>query len=366
MTDEQKLSAINEIVKQLRDEETGLSSLKKLITNALIQDYPSVEAANKHILATTEWTEHEPREHLEAFIWCVLFEKIHDNENKKKQKSKEYKTPELFKETIVDEIKEIIKTIPKLSKDDIEKTTNHYDDKREKLNGTPEIFTEYGFTTSCTNGAAAFIQEYTKDHPEQKNNVKFLFSTVWDHLLDGKSGHTVACVKLDTGDWVMIEPRNPTVPENQFTGIIPKSEFQVGKPLKHLMKHRNGEPYMITKILDKPYTKHQDFLQDASRVKLSDAKKFLAQAAKEEYLSPEMRTKIERELKILSNLTPEEQKLPEKELQEIIEKKRKIQSLRLATDKLGKQVQLGPYVSMDELKKAQARQAYFGHANLHE
>ena len=29
-------------------------------------------------------------------------------ENKKKQKSKEYKTPELFKETIVDEIKEII------------------------------------------------------------------------------------------------------------------------------------------------------------------------------------------------------------------------------------------------------------------
>lgn len=53
------------------------------------------------------------------------------------------------------------------------------------------------------------------------------------------------------------------------------------------------------------------------------------------------------------------------EVQEKSERERRIKSLRLATEKLGKQVQQRPF-SMEELKRAQAQQAYLGYANLHE
>ena len=56
-------------------------------------------------------------------------------------------------------------------------------------------------------------------------------------------------------------------------------------------------------------TNHQDFLKYCSRVTLEDAKTFLAQVAKENYWSTEMRKKIKRELNILSNLSEEGKKL---------------------------------------------------------
>ena len=68
MTDEERLSAINETINKLRDEKTGLSSLKNLITDALKTEPTLIAAANQHILDTTEKKEYEPREHLDAFI----------------------------------------------------------------------------------------------------------------------------------------------------------------------------------------------------------------------------------------------------------------------------------------------------------
>lgn len=357
MTDEERLSAINKTINKLRDKKTGLSSLKNLITDALKTEPTLIAAANQYILNTTGKTEHEPLEHLDVFIWCVLFKKIQRNEKS------HAKTPSEFKKTIGDEIKEIVKVIPKLSKKELKKNLKNYDDKRDKLNATPGIFMKYGFTTSCSNGAVAFIDEFTKEHPERKQYVKFMFTTIWDHLLDGRSGHTVPCVELNNGDWIIIEPRNNTFPEGEFTKRISKDDFQVGKPFKHLMTFRNGEPYMITAKLDKPFIDHDVFLEKASRVKLDEAQKFLAQVAKEKCWSPGVHKQIERELKILSDLTPEEQELPPEELQEIIEEKRGIErerrteSLRSATEELGKQVQQRPF-SMDELKRAQAQQAF--------
>ena len=327
MTDEERLSAINETINKLRDEKTGLGSLEKIITDALKTERTLIAAANQHILNTTGKTEYEPREHLNAFIWCVLLKKIQENEET------HAKTPSEFKETIGDEIKEIVKAIPKLSKKELETTLENYDDKRDKLNATPGIFMKYGFTTSCSNGAVAFIDEFTKEHPERKQYVKFMFTTIWDHLLDGSSGHTVPCVKLNKDDWIIIEPRNSTIPKGAFTKRISEDDFQVGKSFKHLMTFRNGEPYMITAKLDEPFIDHDVFLEKASRVKLEDAKKFLAQVAKEEYWSSDMRTKIERELKILS--------------------------LCLATEELGKQVQQRPFSITEELKQARAQQAFF-------
>ena len=94
MTDEEILSAIHETINKLRDEKTGLGSLKNLITDALKTEPKLIAAANQHILETTGKTEHEPREHLDAFIWCVLFNKIQKNEES------HAKTPSEFKKTI--------------------------------------------------------------------------------------------------------------------------------------------------------------------------------------------------------------------------------------------------------------------------
>ena len=76
MTDEERLSTINETINKLRDEKTGLGSLKKTITDTLKTEPKLIVAANQHILKTTGKKEYEPREHLDAFIWCVLFKKI--------------------------------------------------------------------------------------------------------------------------------------------------------------------------------------------------------------------------------------------------------------------------------------------------
>ena len=54
------------------------------------------------------------------------------------------------------------------------------------------------------------------------------------------------------------------------------------------------------------------------------------------------------------------------EVREKSERDRRIKSLRLATEEVGKQVQHGLYVSKDELRKAQAQQTYLGYGNTHE
>ena len=101
MTDEEKLSAINETINKLRDEKTGLSSLKNFIQNALQQEGELITTANKYILDTTGKEEHEQLEHLEAFVWCIVIEKIQENE-----KSTDKKEPEEFKKSIIETIKE--------------------------------------------------------------------------------------------------------------------------------------------------------------------------------------------------------------------------------------------------------------------
>ena len=270
MTKEQRLFAINETIKKLRNPEKGLSSLKNFIQDALQQEGELITTANKYILDTTGKEKCEQLKHLEVFIWHIVIEEI-----QKKEKSIDKKEPAEFKATIIETIKENLKAITNLSKDQLETILNNYDEQREQLNATPEIFMKYGFTTSCTNSAAAFIHEFTKSYPGTKDDVKFMFTTVWNHLLDGSSGHTVPCVKLNDNEWAVIEPRNETIPKDTFTKIISDDEFQVGKPFKHLMSHRNSEPYMITAILDKPYTNHEEFLEKASRVRPDKEQEFI-------------------------------------------------------------------------------------------
>ena len=361
MTDEERLSAINETIKNLKDDKKGLSSLRNSILGAL-----SPEELQK--LKTIKDTKPYAEERFNLFVT----RKIQEYE-------KNGKKSDGFRQDILDNVRKSIAEIENPQTNNIFiQDMAEYNNIREQLNATPEVFMKYGFSSSCSNGAGAFVHEFIKTVENilksknlakeeikaeieniKKNDILFLETTKYTNLIDGHAGHVVPCVKLNTNNWIMIEARNETIQENVFTKEIPDSDMVVGKSFEHLIKKHKDEPYIIRGKSPENCTDHEDFLEHRSRVSLEDAKKFLAQVAKEEYWSPGMRKKIERELEILSNLSEEDKKLPPEELQCKIERQRRIQSLRLATEELGKQVQHGPYASMAELKKAQEQQAIF-------
>ena len=168
--------------------------------------------------------------------------------------------------------------------------------------------------------------EYTFDFQSDENDNQYFSGTV--------------------DKFYKVEPSDETIDVGISTKIIPNSDCKRDKPLEHLMAHHKGEPYMITAISEEPCTDHELFLKDISRVSLGRAQMFIKQMGEQGYLSPEQCTNLQAEF--------------------AAERERRIKSLRLATDMLGKPVQRGPYVSMDELKKAQAQLDYFGYPNLHE
>ncbi|MBR3782081.1 MAG: hypothetical protein IKL14_01680 [Alphaproteobacteria bacterium] len=369
MTDEEKLSAINETIKNLKDDKKGLSSLLNSIWGALS---PEEQQKLKTIRATKPYY---AEERFNLFVARKIQEYEENEKNGKKSDG--------FRQDILDNVRKSIAEIENPQPNNIFiQSTAGYNNIREQLNATPEVFMKYGISTSCSNAAGAFVHEFiktvenilksknlTKEEIKaeidniKKNDIIFLATTKYTNLIDGRAGHVVPCVKLNTNNWVMIEARNETIQENVFTKEIPDSDMVVGKSFEHLIKGHEDVPYIIKDISSENCTNHEDFLEHRSRVKLDDAQTFLAQVAEEKCWSPGMRKKIKRELDILSNLSEEDKKLlPEfpEELQRKIERERGIQSLRLATEELGKQVQHGPYVSMDELKKAQAQQAYLG------
>lgn len=361
MTDEEKKALIDKTILKLKAPKTGLSSLRNSISNTLT---PEELLKLKNIKDTKPYAE-------ERFNLFVA-KKIQEYEKGKKN-------PDLFREDILQNVRKSIAEIENPQQDNIFiQEMDEYNNIREQLNAMPEVFMKYGFSSSCSNGAGAFVYEFIKElesnknlTPEEienikKNDIKFLETTKYTNLIDGHVGHVVPIVRLSTGNWVVIEARNETIQENVFTKEIPDDNIKLGKSFEHLIKKHKDEPYIIRGISSENCTDHQEFLEKRSSVPLEEAKAFLAQVAKEEYWSPSMRAKIERELKILSNLSEEDKKLPKEELQCKIERERRIKSLRLATEELGKQVQRGPYVSMDELKKTQEQRAYFGYGNLHD
>ena len=201
---------------------------------------------------------------------------------------------------------------------------------------------KYGISTSCANAAAAFAYEFKNKYDNQE--ICFLDTTRWSNLINGRVGHVVPCVKLDKDNWIMVEPLIENK-DNKVYKIIPKQDMAFGKSLEHLIDHHKGEPYMIVNISNTLPTNHQYFLQYCSRVKLEDAKKFLAQVAKEEYWSHDndMRTKIERELDILSNLSEEAKKLEAQpdgaqKLQSIIEQRRQEQSWKTGIKRIKQKI----------------------------
>ncbi len=373
MTDEEKKSAIEEIVAKLRnDKETGLNRLSNFVMTEILSQATKAGSLHEFILKCAKSRQEEKKlaiederkiDDIKARINMFVIKKIHEYEDDQTKKIEDFQKD--IRDTIIQHLKDYDDPQKDKTANIFNQSLAEYNNMREALNDKPYLFTKYGISTSCANAAAAFAYEFKNKYKDPGIEICFLDTTRWSNLINGRVGHVVPCVKLDKDNWIMVEPLIENKDKNVYK-IIPNQDMAVGKSFEHLIDHHKDEPYMIVNISDTLPTNHEEFLRNCSCVKVKDAITFLAQVAKEEYWSSDMRTKIERELEILSNLSEEEKKLEDqpqgaRKLQSIIEQRRQGQSMRLATEELGKQVQ-----QSEELKQAQAQQAYLGYGNMHE
>lgn len=323
----EKQAKIQEILKILHNNKNGFRGLLNNVKKRLSEE------ENKKYKSNEDYND---------ILTVFILKSIKDFESEKK----EYNQQE-FEQSVLNELKkmlsldeELFKQYKKIQEPDL----RNLDNMRFGLTG--DNITKYRFFTSCANAADAFLAvNKTLPEPIPEKDIRILNSTKFDHLLNGKSGHVIPCVKMPDGTWFAVDPQRTA--NGHFGFTIPEEEFKAGNKVFHLVGQRH-QPYMITLIGDANsiFHDHNEFLKQASRVPLGHAQMFIKQMGEQGYLSMEQCTKLQAEF--------------------AAERERRIKSLRLATENLGKQVQHGPYVSMDELKRAQAQQAYFGHANLHE
>lgn len=316
----EKQAKIQEILKILHNNKNGfrglLNNVKKKLSKEENEKYKSNEDYND-------------------ILTVFILKNIKDFKSGKK----EYNQQE-FEQSVLNELKTMLSLDEeqfKQYKKTQEPDLSNLDNMRFELTGDDII--KYRFFTSCANAADAFLAvNKTLPEPIPEEDISILNSTKFDHLLNGKSGHVIPCVKMPDGTWFAVDPQRTA--NGHFGFTIPEEEFKAGNKVFHLVGQRH-QPYMITLIGDANsiFHNHNEFLKQASRVPLGHAQMFIKQMGEQGYLSVEQCTKLQAEF--------------------AAERERRIKSLRLATEELGKQVQHGPY-------KAQAQQAYFGYANLHE
>lgn len=292
MTNEEKISAINEIVKKLRDTKTGLNSLLNFVFSGIpktakpgtLHDFILKCAAAKKTNKNLAPADDTKFEKIKAQFNMFVIKKIHEYEDKNSNKN-----PADFKQDVLNTIIQNLNDYDDPQKDKTENIfnqplTEEYNNMREALNDKPYIFMKYGISTSCANAAAAFAYEFQNKYKNQE--ICFLDTTRYTNLIDGRVGHVVPCVKRDKDNWIMVEPLIENKDKKVYK-IIPKQDMAVGKSFEHLIDHHKGEPYMIVNISDTLPTDHQYFLKYCSRVKLKDAKAFLKLVSKETEKWPE-------------------------------------------------------------------------------
>lgn len=145
MTDEERLSAINETIKNLKDDKKGLSSLRNSILGAL-----SPEELQK--LKTIKDTKPYTEERFNLFV----ARKIQEYE-------KNGKKSDGFRQDILDNVRKSIAEIENPQTNNIFiQDMAEYNNIREQLNATPEVFMKYGFSSSCSNGLVHLYMNLSK------------------------------------------------------------------------------------------------------------------------------------------------------------------------------------------------------------
>ena len=103
---------------------------------------------------------------------------------------------------------------------------------------------------SCGQAAKAFCYVNSQLPKDEQLNLKVLFSTDIEHLIDAKEGHTLPCVKLSDGKWHAIEPQ--IKPNKEYPGFnFVCDDVKAGGEIWHLLESikKKGRPYLITKIV---------------------------------------------------------------------------------------------------------------------
>ena len=318
---------IQEILKILHNNKNGFHGL--------------LNNVKKH-LSKEENSKYKSNEDYNDILTVFILQNIKDFESGKK----EYNQQE-FEQSVLNKLREMLSLDEeqfKQYKQEHKQDLKELDNLRFALTG--DNIMKYRFFTSCANAADAFLAvNKTLPEPIPEKDIRILNSTHFDHLLDGKSGHVIPCIKMPDGTWFAVEPQRTA--NGHFGFFIPEKELAAGNKVFHLVGQRH-QPYMITLIGDANsiFHNHNEFLTQASRVPLSQAQKFIKQMGEQGYLSVEQCTKLQAKF--------------------AVERERRIQSLRLATEKVRQLAQRGPYVSAVELQKAQELQAHFGNTNLHD
>ena len=167
--------------------------------------------------------------------------------------------------------------------------------EKQRFQFTPEQIHKYHFMYACDQAAMAFAYENSLLPESQKipqNDIKFIISTRWNKLHNGKTGHVVPCVRMADSLYYAFDPQiNPNPPPTKNEKMEPTIRFMIpgytekglrGRVIFHVLRGHDNTPYMITKDLISPKKyeqlylgKHDFFLQDASMVNYDDTVKFL-------------------------------------------------------------------------------------------
>ena len=116
---------------------------------------------------------------------------------------------------------------------------------------------------SCGQAAKAFCYVNSILPKDEQLDLKVLFSTDVEHLIDAKEGHTLPCVKLSDGKWHAIEPQIQPEKDKQPGFQFVCDDVKVGGEIWHQLKSikEKGRPYQITKIVtpEEHATTYSDF-----------------------------------------------------------------------------------------------------------
>lgn len=104
---------------------------------------------------------------------------------------------------------------------------------------------------SCGQAAKAFCYVNSQLPKEEQLDLRVLFSTDIEHLIDAREGHTLPCVQLSDGKWHAIEPQIRPEKDKQPGFNFVCDDVKVGGEIWHQLESikQKGRPYQITKIV---------------------------------------------------------------------------------------------------------------------
>ena len=261
MTDEQKITAVKNIVTRLHNPQTGFNGLRHSVMSRLspseLEQLKNIKQAN-------------------LYIHNIILEKINEFELSE-QKGRYYDRDD-FENSILSEIRTALQDVKAYN---AKHNLDNLDKMKFALDG--KTIHKYRFYASCGNAASAFAYENsTMDNGIPESDIMFLNSIRWDHLMDGLVGHTVPYIKLSDGKCYVFDPQiNPR--SNSELGFI-VSDIKTGDTIYHLLPSMQDVPYMVTSVQtpDEYRQKCSDFNCFLSNVSINISnfgKKFLERIA---------------------------------------------------------------------------------------